>query len=232
MFVLLHSPLVGPATWSLVADELRRHGRDALVPRLQSDPCAALPYWQQHADAVVAALEPVAPEALLILVGHSGAGVLLPIVRQSIRRPVAAYLFVDAGLPEDGKSRLDRFEDALAAEQFRQAAVDGLMPTWTADDLREAIPEATIRQRFVEELVPMPLAVYEEPLPLTAGWPDAPCGYLRFGDNPAYDEPAEQARQAGWPYRELEAGHFHMLVDPAAVTAALLELVELLELKP
>ncbi len=33
--------------------------------------------------------------------------------------------------------------------------------------------------------------------------------------------------QASWAYRELEAGHFHMLVDPAAVTNALLELLHL-----
>jgi hypothetical protein len=33
----------------------------------------------------------------------------------------------------------------------------------------------------------------------------------------------------GWAYRRLEGGHFHMLVDPAAVAAALLDLAAELE---
>ena len=81
-------------------------------------------------------------------------------------------------------------------------------------------------QRFVAELRPLPLAVYEEPIPVFEGWPDAPCGYLRFGANPAYDAPAERARRDGWAYREMDGAHFHMLGDPAAVAGALLDLVE------
>src|SRR6185436_1876616 len=105
--------------------------------------------------------EDVALERQLILTGHSGAGMLLPAIRQLTMRPVTAYLFVDAGIPEDGKSRLDLFEDSLAAAQFRQAAVRGLLPIWSDEDLREAIPDPKWRQRFVGELRPLPLAVYE-----------------------------------------------------------------------
>ena len=32
----------------------------------------------------------------------------------------------------------------------------------------------------------------------------------------------EAARHAGWTVKVFEAGHFHMLVDPAGVTEALL----------
>ena len=54
-------------------------------------------------------------------------------------------------------------------------------------------------------------------------WPDAPGAYLQFTST--YDGPAEQARRLTWPYRHLSGGHFHMLVDPAAVANVLLELV-------
>jgi hypothetical protein len=151
---------------------------------------------------------------------------LLPAIRQLTMRPVAAYLFVDAGIPEDGKSRLDLFEDERAAEQFRRAAVDGLLPAWSDEDLLEAIPDPERRRRFVGELRPLPLAVYEEPIPVFEGWPDAPCGYLRFGANPAYDAPAERAQRAGWAYHKIDGGHFHMQVDPATVANTLLKLVE------
>lgn len=224
--VLIHSPLVGPLTWTLVADDLRQRGVEVIVPLLLTPAEASPPYWKQHADAVARALEPISPGQPLILVGHSGAGVLLPAIRQTTGRPVGAYLFVDAGIPKDGVSRLDLFALFASPEEageFRQAASDGLLPTWSEEDLRGAIQDAELRQRFVAELRPLPLAVYEEPIPVFAGWPDAPCGYLHF--SPAYEMPAERARRDGWEYAQLDGEHFHMLVDPAAVANALVELL-------
>ncbi|MSP13091.1 MAG: alpha/beta hydrolase [Chloroflexi bacterium] len=229
MFVLIHSPLGGPYTWVPVAEVLRQKGVGVIVPTLTSSQESATPYWQQHAAAVAQALQAQGGDPSqqpLILVGHSGAGMLLPAIRQVTGRPVAAYLFVDAGLPVAGKSRLDLFEDAEAAAAFRQAATGGLLPAWTEEDLREVIPSIEQRRRFVAELRPLPLAVYEDPLPVFAGWPDAPCGYLRFGANPAYDTGAARALREGWAYSQLEGMHFHMLVDPPAVAQALLTLVE------
>jgi hypothetical protein len=34
LFVLVHSPSVGPSTWEQVADELREAGHDVVVPSL------------------------------------------------------------------------------------------------------------------------------------------------------------------------------------------------------
>jgi hypothetical protein len=36
-------------------------------------------------------------------------------------------------------------------------------------------------------------------------------------------QPSKYAQQAGWPTYELEAGHFHMLVDVSAVTNMIVE---------
>ncbi|HEX6480809.1 MAG TPA: hypothetical protein VF043_18370 [Ktedonobacteraceae bacterium] len=48
---------------------------------------------------------------------------------------------------------------------------------------------------------------------------DAPGGYLLFTEG--YRPYLEQVQRAGWPSRTLPGGHFHMLVDPAAVAATL-----------
>jgi hypothetical protein len=48
-FVLAHSPLVGPATWSLVVRELERRGRDAAVPSLLGIADAPSPQWRHLA---------------------------------------------------------------------------------------------------------------------------------------------------------------------------------------
>lgn len=223
VIILIHSPLTGHLTWSLVAEKLRNRGFQVLLPNLREEIEDTPPYWKQHVAVVAHTVQSIAPGQTFILVAHSGAGVLLPAIRETMNLPIAAYIFVDAIIPEDGKSRLDLFEPNEAAKEFRASAVDGFLPTWSEEDLLEVIPDAELRRRFVAELRPLPLTVYEEPIPVFAGWPDAPCAYLKLSS--IYQSQAGQARRAGWPVLELEALHFHMLVDPAAVTGALLELL-------
>ncbi len=220
IFVLIHSPLVGPLTWEPVATELRRRGERVVVPSLRV-PSLEPPYWVGHVTAVVAAVQAAGyGVSAPTLVSHSGAGVLLPAVRAALGRPVAGYVFVDSDLPVDGRSRLDLFaaEDPAAAIEFRGAAdTAGLLPIWTAADLAAAIPDSDLRRRFVAEL--LPLAVYEEPIPVFAGWPDAPCAYMQF--SPAYTPAAARARALGWPILELPGSHFRLLTDPLVVAEAL-----------
>jgi hypothetical protein len=66
-------------------------------------------------------------------------------------------------------------------------------------------------------------------MPVVAGWPDAPGGYILFTQG--YRRSLEQAQRTGWPSRTFHAGHFHMLVDPAAVAAALVEFVKMMSAK-
>ena len=222
-FLLIHGPLVGPLTWKSLAEEFRRRGVEAMAPALPYAMDLDPPYWRSHADAVAAAAGLASEEGAIVLVGHSGAGMLLPAVRQSLARRVAGYIFVDADIPQDGKSRLDLFESRDDRESFRRAASAGMLPTWTENNLEETIPNPVLRRRFVAELRPLPLAVYEEPISVFEGWPDAPCGYLQFTEY--YESSARHAQREGWPYAKIEADHFHMLIDPRAVADALLDLV-------
>ncbi len=101
-----------------------------------------------------------------------------------------------------------------------------MLPPWGTgwpDELwRQLIPDLALRERFVQELRPAPLALYEERAPVVAGWADAACSYLRV--SALYADTEEQARRAGWPTREVSGGHLHMLVEPGAVAEALIEL--------
>jgi hypothetical protein len=150
---------------------------------------------------------------------------LLPSIREALGYPVAGYIFVDANLPRDGLSRLDHFPQQ-EAEQFRQTAIGGFLRVWKEDELLPLIPGDTMRKQFVSELRPMPLAVYEEPIPVFSGWPDAPCGYLSFSATGVYDEAIQTAKQEGWAYAELAGKHFHMLVEPDVVSDMLVRLAE------
>src|SRR5215211_6954698 len=85
-FVLVHSPLVGPTSWRPVARALERRGRIVVVPSLGVAD-AAEPQWHHVRDAV-----------RIILVGHSGAGLLLPVIADALDNDVAALIFVDSSL--------------------------------------------------------------------------------------------------------------------------------------
>lgn len=226
VIALIHSPLVGPYTWSLVADELNGRGITAVLPPLDDQNETSRPLWQQHVSAAVQDLAGLSEDVPLVLVGHSGAGPLLPAIRWAMERPVAAYLFVDAGIPRDGASRLDlmREESAGWATQFHQfLQTGGSFPNWDEQDLADVIPDPKRRRQLVAELQPRTLRFFTEPITVFHGWPDAPGGYLLFTST--YNVPAEQARTLGWPVLSMPAGHFHMLVDPPAVADALLQLL-------
>ncbi len=225
VFVLIHSPLVGPLTWSLVAEDLRRRGLEVVVPVLRDDDGSGVPYWRQHVASAAEAVASLPEDRALVLVGHSGAGPLLPAIGEGCGRHVGAYLFVDAALPLDGQSRLDDMEadDPEFARQLRQhLASGGRFPDWSEEDLCAVLPNDRLRRDMVAELRPRSLAFFEERIPGFAADLNAPCAYLRFSD--PYAQAGAQARQADWAYHELDGGHFHMLVDPTTVADTLLEL--------
>ena len=218
-YVLIHSPLVGPLTWSLVAEQMRPKGIDVLIPTLVDSPDSNEPFWKQHAESISQALRQIPKDSFVTLIAHSGAGPLLPAIRESLENPVKAYVFVDAGLPQDGATRLDLMEseDSDWAKQFQEYLKSGgHFPNWSFDDLQEVIPNESLRRQIVAEIHPRGLDFFREPIPVFKGWPDAACVYVLFSE--PYKRAAIQARGLGWSTYELEAGHFHMLVNPEDVT--------------
>jgi hypothetical protein len=200
-----------------------------VLPVLDDRRTAGKLFWVSHAAAVTRRLEALAPGGDIILVGHSGAGPLLPTIGAFSPHPITGYMFVDAGLPHPGHSPLEEIEAALpefGSGLRRDLEAGGSFPTWTDEDLREIVPDPGLRQGLLAELQPRDLTYFAEPMPHITGWPDAPCAYIRLSD--AYDAAAQEARRMGWPYRELDAGHFHMLVDPRSMATAILELANAL----
>jgi hypothetical protein len=200
---------------------------DALIPTLKDSPDSNEPFWKQHTQSVSQALAHIPKATFITLVAHSGSGPLLPVIRESIVNPVNAYVLVDAGIPRDGATRLDlmKAEDPEWAAQFQQYLEGGgRFPDWSFDDLQEVIPDEPLRRQMVSEIRPRGFDFFTEPIPVFDGWPDAPCVYIKV--SPPYQYSASQAREKGWPSYELEAGHFHMLVDAAAVTKLLVDSVD------
>lgn len=224
VFVLIHSPLVGPTTWLPVADELLRRGREAVVPSLLGVTAAPAPHWRHVPEAVRAATAETA--APVVLVGHSGAGLLLPATADALTVDVAALVFVDSFLPPASGS-LGLASKELTS-QLRALASDGVLPPWSSwfgeDTMRELVPNERLRATLEGEMPRLPLFYFEASLPLPGGWSARPCAYLLFSGEP-YATSAAQARDQGWAVAEITgAGHLAMASDPIAVTDTLLDL--------
>lgn len=224
-FVLIHSPLVGPLTWSRVARVLNRHGYSVSVPHLVDSDDVPLPYWEQEAAAAARYISEIPLDAPLVLVAHSGAGPLLPAIHQAIRHDVHSYIFVDAGLPLDGCTRLElmALEPQERAQKFRKhLEAGGTFLNWRDGDFHEIVPDTRIRRAVLSELKPRRLGFFDERIPAFPGWDKAPCGYIRFSQG--YIIQFKQARENGWRVMEIPGGHFHMLVKPRLVADAIIEM--------
>ena len=199
-------------------------GREAVVPSLLGIPAAPAPQWRHVPEVVRAATAETA--AHVVLVGHSGAGLLLSVIADALEVEVAGLVFVDSRLPPPaGRSPLGAPE---FMDQLRAMATDGLLPPWSRwfglDTMRELVPDERLRADLEAEMPRLPLSYFEAAVPLPDEWGARPCAYLRFTGEP-YAESAAQAREHGWPVAEMPgAGHLAMASDPIAVTDALLEL--------
>ena len=236
LVVLIPSPLLGPASWAPVAEQLANRGWGRIVSVDLRDPTDRQPCWQRTVGGVEASLRLVPDNRPVVLVAHSGAGPLLPAVAGRLRRPTAAYLFVDAGLPAGGMSRLEAIAaegdsgKSLAAELSATLDAGRRFPEWSDADLQPIVPNAKERERLLAELRPRGREYWTEPLPIVSGWPDAPCGYLQFST--PYQRAAEQAERLGWTTRNLPGSHFHLLVEPGEVAGAVVDLLSELERAP
>jgi hypothetical protein len=219
--LLVHSPLVGPATWDVLAGTLRERGHEVLIPDLTGSLTAGPPYWSKQVDAIAGS----AVGQQVILVGHSGAGPLLAAAGGALDQ-VEGYVFVDAGLPFPGQSWLETAPPELAA-QLGSMAEDGWLPPWSewwgTDSLAELLPDPGVRKRFTAGCPRLPMAMFEEVQPAAPSWPDAPCAYLRLSE--VYQEAADRAKALGWPVAQLASHHLAVLTDPDLVVGPLLDLV-------
>jgi len=222
--VLVHSPLVGCASWELVAAELAGCGYEVGVPDLTGTVAAGPPYCVRQAEVI--ARSAVGQPAILI--GHSGAGPLLAAAGALIGR-VGGYVFVDAGLPIPGQAWTETVPPDLAAQVRGMADAGGWLPPWPQwwgdEAMAELIPDAEARRRFAAGCPRLPLAMFEEVHPPAPAWPDAPGAYLLLSE--AYLDEATRARELGWPVAEQMTHHLALLTEPGRVAGSLRELIGL-----
>jgi Alpha/beta hydrolase family len=207
-FVLLHGAWHGGWCWDPLVAELTARGHTALAPDLPvTDPAAGA---QAYAAAVVL------PPGEVVVVAHSLAGLVAPLL------PAARYVYVAAMLPEPGRSVDDR---ARAGERMTRRGI-GRGQSVNPDGSTSFRPDAAAELLYPDSppdrqawatarLRPQHWRITAEPSPLAA-WPSAPATYVLCRQDKIID--ADWARAAA-PARagvlELAGDHLPMLARPA-----------------
>jgi hypothetical protein len=214
-FTLVHSPLVGPLSWSAVQVELRKRGHEVEVPSLVS--AATSGSWQACVDAAVGG---AAAGDDLVLVGHSGAGPLLPLIAGRMDPPPERLVFVDAILPpEEG----ERSVSAPLLQHLRTIETEGRLPPWSewfgSVFMEELIPDDYLRNAVVADMPKLPLSYFEGVIPVPTGWARTSCRYVLLSE--VYREEVVEATSRGWQVYELLGSHLDILTRPVEIADSL-----------
>jgi len=216
--VLLHSPLVGPSTWDLLHPLLAARGHDVIVPDYTGVMRGDGPYYPAIIDVIRRALP--ADDAPTIMVGHSGAGALLPAACSLL--PDTAALFVDAVLPYPGRRWFDTASDDLKAHLHAMNDSGRLPPWhrwWPDGALAQLLGSEETVSRFTAGAGALPFAYFEERAPdVRAPSPDR-CAYFQL--SAAYDAEASAAKRKGWRVQQLMRNHLAMLTHPEDTAAGI-----------
>jgi Alpha/beta hydrolase family len=216
-----------------VAQELERRGRAAVVPSLLGVANAPEPQWRHVPDAVRVATSHL--QRRVVLVGHSGAGLLLPVIADALTTEVAALVFVDSLLPPPA-GRLLLGPPAFMG-QLRAMATDGVLEPWSrwfgADAMRDLVPNERLRADLEAEMPRLPLSYFETTVPVPDDWRNRrPCAYLLLSPTP-YGQSAAEGRVSGWPVIEIHGvQHLAIATNEISVTEALLDVEDSLEQSP
>jgi pimeloyl-ACP methyl ester carboxylesterase len=218
-FVLVHGAWAGGWAWTRVADRLTAKGHRVIAPTLsglgeRSHLAAGVIDLTTHVNDVVGEFKWKDLDRV-VLVGHSYGGFVITGAAERVGERVASIVYVDAFIPEDGKS----FVDLAEGWEFGGAQVPP-PPTSEGDYFRE-----TDRAWVDAKATPQPTATFTERLRVTGAYQRVP--RKTFVRATGWDGPFAETVNAlrsepGWTVHEVACGH-DIAIDMPEDLAAILE---------
>jgi pimeloyl-ACP methyl ester carboxylesterase len=227
-YVLVHGAWHGGWCWAKVARLLRDAGHEVYTPTLTglgerahlARPEVDL---ETHIQDVVAMLE--AEELRQVtLVGHSYGGMVISGVAARTTGRIGHLVYLDAFVPETGKSLLDYLGER-AASMREAAAANGegwKLPSFPPE--RFGVTSQRDTEWLTKHLVAQPLKTFEQPLP-AAGGDKLKRSYI-YCSKPAtgtFDQFAERLRDdRKWSFHDVKTGHDAMVTAPGEIAKILM----------
>jgi hypothetical protein len=197
------------------AEVLQEKGFRCAVPDLTNVATMGGLYYPKYAQAAAAAVD---DDDAVVVVGHSAAGALLPGIAEAVGDRTKGALFVDAMLPQPGRSWFDTAPPGMES-QLRSLADDGVLPPYDEwfppGTLAELVPDAARRDRLIAETPRLRVAYFDELAPPARFAESVACAFLRLGA--PFDAAADKAERLGWWVARRDWDHLRMLSDPDAV---------------
>lgn len=209
--LFIHSPLVGPSSLKRLADIAEARGLRACLPDLTGIGHASSTGWSDYIDpAVTAGLE---LDDDVVVVGHSGAGVFLPLIGERLGKSLDALLFLDAVVPpESGRYRTPESMKALLDEQTNAGRMRKWIDWWPETVVDRLLPNEEVRAALSADMPELPRSLYDLEVAMPPGWSDFNSSYLRLSGS--YDEDLKQAIGRGWQTGSIDGTHLSMVTDP------------------
>jgi pimeloyl-ACP methyl ester carboxylesterase len=229
-FVLVHAAWRGGWTWKRVARQLREEGHEVYVPTLtgmadRSHLSHVQINLSTHIHDIVNLIKYEELDEV-ILCGASYSGMVITGVADQLSEHIAALVYLDAFLPQDGDSLFALTPEVMQLDRMRDAGLHG---GHTVSPISSEVINTNLEDRaWVDRMsTPQPLATLTEAIHLqgnqdkiktkiyllATGW--QPSGFRRYYDRVSKD-PA-------WIVRTIDSGHEVMLNHPNEVTNLLRE---------
>jgi pimeloyl-ACP methyl ester carboxylesterase len=222
--LFVHSPVVGPSTWHYTAEVLRETGFGCAVPDLTDLATMDPPYYPKYATAAAASVDDGSDP--VVVIGHSAAGAVLPAIAEAVGDRTRGAVFVDAMLPQPGRSWFDTAATEQEA-QLRGLADHGMLPPWhewfPPGVLEELVPETAVRRQLIAEIPRLPIAYFDEPAPPARFANSVSCAFIRLGS--PFDRAADKAERLGWWVARRDWDHLRMVSDPEAVADLIVQAI-------
>lgn len=221
LLLLVHSPLVGPSSWTRLATSAADRGIETIVPDLTGVAESPPPRWSTFVDL---ACDAVSPLDRVVIVGHSGAGTMLPVIADRLNDRVSALIFVDAVVPPaEGVHQTPTGLQAMLDEQTTEGQLTPWLEWWPTDVIETLLPSAADRETLAADMPSLARDFYDDAIPMPDSWTGWSCAYLQLSE--AYDDDRERATRFGWPSVVLDSSHLGIFTSPTETLDALLTLV-------
>ena len=215
-FAFIHGSHHGAWCWQYLIAELRKRGHDAIAVDLPAEDTTA--GLNECAHVVIEALRDVTDD--VVVVGHSGGGLIVPLVAD--RRPVKRMIFLAAVVPVPGMSLDEQRKNELGAGT-KSAGVKIANPDGTVsrppEEARRAYYHDCTEQQIqwaLPRLRRQSLTPQHDRCPLRA-WPPVPSSYIVCTQDRALDPDWERRvahEQLGVTPLEIDTSHSPFISRP------------------